>query len=318
MRAATLVAPRRFEIRHHDPPSPGRDDVVLAVRGCGLCASNLGPWAGLPGVSYPMAPGAPGHEVFGRIEAVGEGVQGLRVGEPVAAISYNGYAEYDVAPALAVVPIPLNIADRPVPGEAVACAVNVDRRMGITSADTVVVIGVGFLGALLIGLARRHAPGAVIALSRRQTGLDIAARMGADHVLPLDDAAIARVAELTDGRLADVVVEVTGRAEPLRLAAEMTRVRGRLVIAGYHQDGPRTIDLQLWNWRGLDVINAHERQLSVYRSGLEEALRLISEGEIDLDPLLTHSYELEEIEAAFQTAEARPAGFIKAIVEVER
>src|SRR5690606_5178129 len=109
-------------------PEPGPGEVRIRVRGCGLCGSNLGPWAGIPGVAYPLDPGAPGHEVYGRVDAVGEGVEGFRPGDEVAAVSYRGFAEYDVAPAAGVVRIPDALAGRPLPGEAVACAVNVDRR----------------------------------------------------------------------------------------------------------------------------------------------------------------------------------------------
>ena len=56
-----------------------------------------------------------------------------------------------------------------------------------------------------------------------------------------------------------------------KLAGDVTGVRGRLVIAGFHQDGPRTVDLQLWNWRGIDVVNAHERAPAVALDGIRQA-----------------------------------------------
>jgi threonine dehydrogenase-like Zn-dependent dehydrogenase len=69
------------------------------------------------------------------------------------------------------------------------------------------------------------------------------------------------VRSLTNSAFCDVVIECTGMQWPLDLAGELTRERGRLVIAGFHQDGPRQVNMFLWNWRGLDVINAHERTL---------------------------------------------------------
>jgi len=125
------------------------------------------------------------------------------------------------------------------------------------------------------------------------------------------------VGEATGGRMADVVIEATGRQGPLDLGAELTRVRGRLIVAGYHQEGPRTVNMQLWNWRGLDVINAHERDPAVYRRGMEEGVRLLASGAVDLAPLLTHSFPLPDINAAFQTAEESPAGFLKSVVLCE-
>jgi len=145
-------------------------------------------------------------------------------------------------------------------------------------------------------------------------------RLGADEVLTYDDDVYGRVDAASGGQKADVVFEATGQQKPLELAAELTRVRGRLIIAGYHQDGPRSVDMQLWNWRGLDVINAHERDPRIYRGGMEEGVRLLSlpeTGGLDLAPLITHTFPLAEINRAFAIAEERPAGFLKSLVMAE-
>ena len=323
MNAAILTQPRHFDVRSLDLPAPGEGEVLLRVRGCGVCGSDMGPWKGLQGLSYPLPAGAPGHEVFGTIEALGPGVQGLSPGQPVTALAYRAYADYDLARALDVVPLPESLADRPVLGEPVACAVNVMRRAGVREGDVVVLLGTGFLGSLALQLLR--APGAprprrVIAVSRRRLSGDLADRLGVDEPLTYDDDVPGRVGAASGGQMADVVLEATGRQKPLDLAAELTRVRGRLVIAGYHQDGPRSVNMQLWNWRGIDVINAHERDPQIYRQGMEEGVRLLglhTTGGLDLEPLLTHTFPLAEINRAFATAEERPAGFLKAVVLAE-
>jgi threonine dehydrogenase-like Zn-dependent dehydrogenase len=92
------------------------------------------------------------------------------------------------------------------------------------------------------------------------------------------------------------------------------RVRGRLVIAGYHQDAPRSIDMQTWNWKGLDVINAHERAPKVYLQGMERAVEAVVTDRLHPAPLYTHKYELDELRQAFETLRARPEGFIKALL----
>jgi len=311
MRSAILHQPRQFQIQTLDPPDPGEGEVRLRVLGCGVCGSDMGPWKGLSGLSYPLPAGAPGHEVFGTVEAVGSGVEGLAPGQPVTALSYRAYADYDVARAADVVALPPELAGRPVLGEPVACAVNIMRRAGVAEGDTVVLLGTGFLGALLLQLLR--APGAprprkVVTVSRRKLPAELAERLEIDEMLTYEDDARGRVGE------ADVVIEATGRQGPLDLGAELTRVRGRLVVAGYHQDGPRTVNMQLWNWRGLDVINAHERDPAIYRRGMEEGVRLLAAGGLDLAPLLTHSFPLPEINAAFQATEERPEGFLKSVV----
>lgn len=320
MQAATLVEPGRFALGEVEPPQPGPGQVLLAVQGCGVCGSDMGPWRGVAGISYPLPPGAPGHEVFGTVAALGPGVENglvdgaLAAGDAVTALAFHGYSAFDVMDASAVVRLPPALAGRPVLGEPLACAVNVMKRAGIREGDVVVLVGAGFLGALILQLARRARPGRLVAVSRRPSARELALAAGADEALGYDDDVDGRIAALTGGRLADVVIEATGRQAPLDLAARLVRVRGRLVVAGYHQDGPRTVDMQLWNWRGLDVVNAHERDPEVYRRGMEEGVALAAAGELDLAPLLTHRFPLADINRAFATAAARPEGFLKAVV----
>jgi NADPH2:quinone reductase len=314
MRTAILTEPRRFSVQSLDLPEPAEGEVRLRVLGCGVCGSDLGPWKGLPGLTYPMAAGAPGHEVFGVVDALGHGVSGLTPGQPVTALTYRAYADYDIAQADSIVALPPELADRPVLGEPVACAVNIARRSGVQDGDVVVLLGTGFLGSILLQLLQRERPGRVIAVSRRRLDPAVADRLGVHESLSYDDDVRGVVGSATGGRMADVVIEATGQQMPLDLGAELTRVRGRLVVAGYHQDGPRSVNMQLWNWRGIDVINAHERDPEIYKSGMEEGVRLLAARELDLEPLITHTFPLSDIERAFQTAEERPEGFIKSLV----
>jgi threonine dehydrogenase-like Zn-dependent dehydrogenase len=169
---------------------------------------------------------------------------------------------------------------------------------------------------LLIQLAR-DAGARVIALARRPFALETARSLGAEAVELGDRAATLQAfGELTGGRLADVAIEATGAQEPLHLAGELTRERGRLVIAGYHQDGMREVNMQLWNWRGLDVINAHERDPAVYLEGMRLALEAVRAGRLDPAPLYTHRLPLEELGRAFELTRDRPDGFMKALITV--
>ena len=306
-----LNAPWSVEEIELDPPGPG--EVLVELEGCGVCGSDLPVWEGREWFDYPREPGSPGHEGWGRIVAAGEGADAPPVGTRVAAISFRSDAEYDVAPADAVVALPEELDSEPFPGEALGCAMNVARRCDFQAGQTVAVVGVGFLGALLVQLASR-AGARVIALSRRPFALQTATAMGAAHAVESGDGALPAVEELTQGRLCDRVLEVTGKQAPLDLAAQLTRERGRLVIAGFHQDGPRQVDMMLWNWRGLDVVNAHERDPAFYVRGVQEAAAAVAEGRLDPSPLYTHEFALADIGDAFQTAGERPDGFLKALV----
>jgi threonine dehydrogenase-like Zn-dependent dehydrogenase len=314
MRAARIVAPRRVEIDLIAVPEPGPGEVRIQVDGCGVCGSNLPLWRGRPWFQYPIEPGAPGHEGWGRVDRIGAEVGGVRPGERVAFLSSRAYADYDIARADSLVRVPATTEI--FPGEALGCAMNIFRRCDIEPEQTVAVLGIGFLGALLIQLA--VAAGAqVIAISRRPFALQVARRCGAAEALASSDPkiVIARVLERTGGRGCPCVIEAAGEQETLDLASELVGVRGRLVIAGYHQDSPRRVNMQLWNWRGIDVINAHERDPRRYVGGMKAAADRVTQGSLHTSSLYTHGFPLENISAAFAALEERPEGFLKAWIQ---
>ncbi|MFD2648916.1 zinc-binding dehydrogenase [Devosia albogilva] len=314
MSAAVVTGPGEMVVESHPVPEPGPGQVRVKLEGCGVCASNLTPWAGPEWMKFPTEPGGLGHEGWGVVDAVGEGVTDLAVGDRVAALSYHSYATHDVADGAAVVKLPPELDGVPFPGEPLGCAMNIFKRSAIKAGDTVAIVGIGFLGALLIQLAR-GAGARVIAIARRQTALDLAAELGAETIA-MDDhwRIIEEVKQRTGGVFCDVVIEAVGKQWPLDLAAELTRERGRLVIAGYHQDGPRQVNMQMWNWRGLDVINAHEREQAVYVQGIRDAVEAVKDGRLDPSRLYTHTYPLEQLDEALNATRDRPEGFMKALV----
>jgi threonine dehydrogenase-like Zn-dependent dehydrogenase len=266
-------------------------------------------------MKFPTEPGGLGHEGWGTVDALGPDVEDLAIGDRVAALSYHSYATHDIADASAVVKLPPELNGVPFPGEPLGCAMNIFRRSEIAAGQTVAIIGIGFLGALLIQLA--VAAGArVIAIGRRPFALDLARKLGATEIISMNDhwQIIEQVKQLTDGKFCDRVIEAVGKQWPLDLAAELTRERGRLIVAGYHQDGPRQVNMQMWNWRGFDVINAHERDPAMYTQGIRNAIAAVVEGRLDPTPLYTHTYPLEELDTALNATRDRPDGFLKALV----
>ncbi len=312
MQAAVLVAPRTIELQEVMLPDPAPDEVRVKLRGCGVCASNVTPWTGPDWMRFPGEPGGLGHEGWGVVDAVGKDVRGLIEGDPVTTLFQRSYAQYDVGPASQVVPLPTALAGVQLPGEPLGCAVNVVRRAGLRSAQNVAVIGTGFLGLLLVRLSVLSGA-SVTAVGRKHDARARALELGASHALSPEDVESAAGAIAQDG-LFDCVIEATGHQQPLDLATRLTATRGRLVIAGYHQDGPRQVNMQLWNWRGLDVINAHERDPAIYGEGIRQALSLVAGGRLDPAPLFTHKLPLERLNDALELAASRPPGFVKALV----
>jgi threonine dehydrogenase-like Zn-dependent dehydrogenase len=315
MHAAILSAPGTMTFAEVPLPIPAADEVRIRLEGCGVCASNVEPYEGQPWSTFPGEPGGMGHEGWGVVDAVGADVTAMAVGDRVAALSFHGFATYDVAKADAVVTLPEALAGQPFPGEPLGCAMNIFRRSDIRAGQTVAIVGIGFLGAVLTRLAS-EAGARVIAISRRPESLALAERYGAAETIPMHDhhAIIAAVKASTGGKGCERVIEAVGRQWPLDLAGELVAEGGRLVIAGYHQDGPRQVNMQMWNWKGIDVVNAHERDHAVCLRGLREAVAAVASGRLDPAPLYTHRYPLNRLNEAITATRDKPEGFVKALV----
>jgi len=272
MRAISIAAPRRAEAVEAPVPEPARGQALVRVEGCGICGSSLPVWEGRPWFSYPLAPGAPGHEAWGRTDD----------GTRVAFLTQHGYADRAVADEGTLVELPPALDGLPFPGEALACAVNVVRRAHVEPGMRVAVVGMGFLGSAVTQLL-----GDGVVAVRRDTAVD---------------GAFERV------------IECAGTQSALDTASRLVATGGTLVLAGFHQDGPRTVDVQSWNWRGIDVVNAHERDERVVVEAMREAARLAAAGVFDLPALVTHTFPLAQLDRAFAAASQRPRGFVKAVV----
>jgi len=304
VRALRLRGPRAATIVDVPDPLAGAGEVLVRIRSCGVCGSDLNAWRGVAGIQYPLAPGAPGHETLGDVVALGPDVNTLRVGQTVTGLMWNGLAELGVARAEDLVTVRDGTS---LLGEPLACAMNVVRRSGVGAHDRVAVVGFGYLAALVVQLLPTDV-GGWIALSRREDSRSLALRLGADAAYDLSSVP----AKLWDS--VGVVVEAGGVQQTLDFATWLTAYGGRLVIAGYHADGQRTVNMQSWNWKGIDVINAHERQPATYVRALHEALALVATRRIELDSLHTHTWSLEQAAEAFRFADERPPGFVKGIV----
>jgi threonine dehydrogenase-like Zn-dependent dehydrogenase len=283
---------------------PASGQVLLRVKACGVCGSDLNAWRGAPGVEYPLQPGQPGHEVWGEVAALGDGVHSLQVGQTATGMAQNGYADYVVTGADDLVP--LFDQQEPLLGEPLACAANIVRRAAVKPDERLAVVGFSFLTALVVLLMRPRQPW--IAISRRPDSRDLALRLGADATYAFDNVPQSAWDTFP------VVIEGAGVQQTLDYAGWLVAHGGRLVIAGYHADGPRSVNLQTWNWKGIDVVNAHERKPEVYRRGLREGLEVVQQYQLQPCRLVTHAWPLDHAGEAFTALEQRPPGFIKGIV----
>lgn len=317
--AAVIDNPGEISLKSVEVPEPGEGEIRIRMEGSGVCASNIPVWEGREWFKYPVAPGEPGHEGWGIVDAIGPGVKEFVKGDRVTALSYSAYADYDIAAVEHTVHLPHSLEDKPFPGEPLGCAMNIFNRSDIRKGQNVAIVGSGFLGNLLIQLAKSSGA-TVIAVSRRDYSLKIAGECGADHLVKLEDhhQIIEQVKGRTGGNLCERVIECTGKEWPLNLAIELTAERGKLIVAGFHQDGMRSVNVQMLNWRGIDMISAHERDPKEYVKGIKAAIKAVENGKMDPFPLFTHQFRLHEMEQAYKHLTQRPDGFIKALIVNQR
>lgn len=315
VKAAVLKAPQKVSVEELKLPQPQQGEVRIKLEGSGVCASNIPVWEGRDWFEYPVTPGEPGHEGWGVVDAVGKGVENLKKGDRVTALTYKAYATYDIAKEESVVKLPDSLDGKPFPGEPLGCTMNIFNRSDIQKGQKVAIVGSGFLGILLIQLAK-SAGAEVIAISQRKFSLESAKKAGADHLIQMHDhyEIIEKVKSLTNQNFCERVIECTGKEWPLNLSIELTGERGKLIVAGFHQDGMRSVNVQMLNWRGIDMISAHERDPQKYIDGIETAIEAVEAGKMDPFPLFTHSFNLEDMEKAYQHLTERPDGFIKALI----
>lgn len=314
MKAAQLIKARTYKIVEVDTPIPKSDEVLIKVKACGICMSEMGSWIGQEGVEYPLNAGMTGHEPYGII-AGGE-CDEFPPGATVTAIlspAYS-YAEYVIAKKDAVCCIPDSMKDEIILGEPLACAVNAVKRSPIKPGNSAVIIGAGYMGLLLLSVLKHSSFAPIAVLDIKDENLELAKKAGADIVVNTQDSvAMDNLKTLVGGEGFDVVYEAAGKQATLDLATELIKIKGTLMIYGYHSINLRTVNMERWNWKAINIVNAHERDLSEYADGMKRGIKLF-EYKKNMPTYITHKFALEDIEDGFKMLENHPKGYVKGVV----
>jgi L-iditol 2-dehydrogenase len=341
VKALVLTAYKRLEILDVPRPKPGPRDVVVRVRACGICGSDVHGWDGSSGRRIP--PIVMGHEAAGVVDEMGPEVRGFAPGDRVTfdstihcgecafcksgnvnlcdrrrvvGVSPGDYRQ-DGAFAEAVA-VPERIVCR-VPDvvplahaamvEPLSVAVHAVNRARPKPGDSALVVGCGMIGLLTLQAARAAGCASVVAVDVDPDRLAEARRLGADAVVGAGEDVRARVAELTDGRGVDLAFEAVGAAAPIASAVRGLRKGGTLVLIG--NVTPRVeVDLQAIVTRELSLLG------TCASSGeYPEALELLARGAVRLEGLISRVAPLEEGPAWFERLHAREPGLMKVILQ---
>ncbi len=298
MKYSQIIAPRRSEVIEVATPQPGPGEVAFDVKVCGVCASELHPWMD----EQPRYPSRRGHEPAGIVSAVGAGVTRFEVGDRVTGLCAPSFSDVAIAREIDLLPIPEGIDFEYALGEPLACLVNAQRRTRVELADRVALIGLGFMGLGLLQLLRLQGARLVITIDPREDARQKALELGADEVYHPDDVParymITRWDEWDTSGGVDVAIDATGTQAGLTLAGQMVRAHGILSILGFHQGGTRAVDVEMWNWKAIDVVNAHVRRHADLMESMRIGLELIAAGKFSFEPLISHRFGLDNVDRA--------------------
>jgi len=311
------MGPRKFELVRSTIGAVPDGQVLLRYRACGICQGTElhGPWLGEPG-GQRRYPANLGHQGAGEVAAKGAGVENFQVGEGVVYLRGGSYRRYHVVPPDQLLRIPEGVSyEAATQAKEVAGMIYHVEAADVAAGDRVAIIGSGPMGILLLQVVRLRAPELIVATDLYDERLEYAGMFGADHVVNASrEDQVERVKDLTGGG-ATVVVEASGAAGCLEAAARMARWEGRIMLWGT-QNRPVTVNFeQLFKRRALSIlahwVSGDQLKQRIYTL---RALRLLRQGLIQVEPLITHRFRLEQIEEAFRTMEETPEKVMKIVV----
>ncbi len=336
-RAAKLVAPRKFEIFEETIRPINDNEILLRVRSCGLCHSDMPAYQGESriartpeGIPYMDTdlkfPFEVGHEPSGVVEDVGKAVKDFKPGDHVSGLARGVFATHAYADPLNLIKIPPEVKDpKYCLIEPLTAISNIVRAANPEYGDTVAVIGCGMMGLMLLAGLSRSPLQELIAIDVMDSRLEWARKMGATKIFnPKKRDVPAEIRDLTHGHGADVVIEITGKVAVLELACDIVKPaipvgfqgRGKILIPSLYA-GKQTFESSLGYklmFKSPILHSTHPWYCSDYKEDQRRALWGYVQRVLPLNEIITHEFKLEDTQKAFEMAEAGSDDYIKGIV----
>ena len=321
MRQMVMAGPRKSRIIEVPIPKIRDNEMLVRVTLTGMCHSELYSW------QTAKEGDVLGHESVGVVAEIGKKVTGFKVGDRVTGLGGGAYKEYIVVTPNKMAHVPDNLKDEDAISEPLACLLSAAMKLPVeTLGDTIAVVGCGYMGLGAISLFKAMGYGDIIAIDFHPERLELAKKFGATETYLPDEVpemyhsnfeTIGKADLTRSGDNANVfapgiptVMEFSGTESGLQLAGDLVKAHGRLGIGGYHNDGPRTIDYMLWNFKAITTINCHERRID-YEAGLcRRCMELLSKGIWKFTGVTT-VYDTEDFDRVSELMEKQAPGFIK-------
>ena len=329
----------------HDAPMPvpGKDDVLIKVRSVGVCGSDLHYYSkGAIGdfvVDYPFVLG---HEAAGIVEAVGENVKTLKVGDRVcmepgvpcmkctecltghynlcrdvrfwATPPYDGcLSEYVTHPAAFTFKIPDNMSfTEGALVEPLAIGLHACNTGNVKLGQTVAILGAGCIGLVTLLSAKAYGATQIIVGDVIEKRLKKAEELGAVTINTANEDLAERVMALTDGRGADVVIDCAGFSSTLDAAIRAAKPAGTVIIVGLGESRVNGVNTGMMSTKELTV-----KSIFRYRNLYPTAINAIADGRIDVNAIVSHRFKFEDSAEAFTTCTRDIKNVVKGVIEYE-
>lgn len=320
MKAALLYGKGDLRVVEVDVPEIGPNDILVKIQVCAVCPTDIRKYR----TGNRLVTGFPmnlGHEWTGDVVKVGDNVEGFRNGMRIIGAGFAGYAEYAKVPQTykelgMVLEIPDNVSyEEGTFVEPLAdCIHAVEDRAGAKAGDTVMIIGAGQMGLLLLMVAK-HIGATVIVSELMGKRVEYAEEFGADHVINASEQnTVGAIEKLTKGWGSDSVIVSIGHPSAIEQGLKMVKKGGTVVIFAGAPEGtlvgldPNIIHYGEVMLTGSSWVGTTEVNIKLY----QEALDLIASKRIPVAKLITHRFTLDEIHKAFQVQENKEG--LKAVI----
>src|SRR5688572_13047251 len=319
MKAARLVGPRQFEILDVDTPKPNPGEVLVQLEYASICGSDLLNYNRvLPEEDYPLRIGLPCHETSGVVEESKD--DSLKKGDRVVALTYTGgLMEYVTIAANRCIKVPEHVD----PQLAVLCqpigtVVYAVQKLGSVLGKKVVILGQGPIGLSFTEFMAKGGASQVIVTDIVDARLGVAKVLGAtDTIDASKEDVLERVKELTDGMLADVVIDACGVHETNNQTFHCLKVQGTAVIFGMpHGDPVFPFDWGTMYMKLPTILVCNSARSGDVVGVVQTAVDLIAQGRIDPRPMISHNVDFANLGTAYEMFSNRTDGCVKPIIRI--
>jgi threonine dehydrogenase-like Zn-dependent dehydrogenase len=318
MQAVQVVATGQAVFVETPKPTLKPGHVLVRVERVSLCGSDIHTLYYARPEQYPFPPGAAGHEMVGTVEAIDAPGSPIKPGDRALVLSFLAMAEYALVPVEHVLPLP---PGKPVEhllqAQQLGTVIYAAKRMPNLLDKDVVVVGQGSAGLWWNFLVRRLGARRVIGIDLQSHRLALAEYYGATHTVHSATVdPIQAVSELTQGRMADVVVEAAGEPASINLTVELVKHFGFIFFFGV----PRTRSLQFPMDRFFGKCLQAQAVVGAMsdpdQSCTRMALELIAGGIADPGPMITHHFPFSQVLEAYELQYTHDEGSVKIVVDV--